>query len=117
MAGVRRDRKAALALLGLTATATPAQITGAYRRLAQVTHPDRCADADAGERFAALTDAYRSALSWASQPSSPPPRIAPQPAPGWIDPASVRPRAEAIVVGPVHFVPWTRAHQSDAEEA
>lgn len=118
MAGMRRDREAALAVLGLTATATPAQITAAYRRLAHVTHPDRCPDADAAERFAALTDAYRSVLSWASQPTSAPAaRSTHRPAPGLINTSSVRPGAEAIVVGPVHYVPWKRTHQSDAEEA
>lgn len=117
MAGERRDREHALALLGLTATATPAQITGAYRRLAQATHPDRCPDADASERFAAVTDAYRSALNSASQPSTAPERSAPRRAPFWIDAASEHLQAETLVVGPVYYVPWTRKHESDAAEA
>lgn len=115
MAGVRLDREAALTLLGLTARATPAQITRAYRRLAQVTHPDRCPDADASERFAALTDAYRSALR--SQPSSAPERSGPRRSPSWIDAAAEHLQAETLLVGPVYFVPWTSARMSDADQA
>ena len=59
--GDSAERRAALDVLGLTDTATPSDVTAAYRRLAKVTHPDAAGptDLDAARRFAALTDAYR----------------------------------------------------------
>lgn len=125
MAGTTRERAAALAVLGLTWEATPAQVTAAYRRLARTTHPDRCADEDAGARFAALTDAYRRARveapgpedapAWSGPQRSAPPRSAPAwPAPAPTGPPPVRigfavgtsGLAEPdLIVGPVHVRP------------
>jgi DnaJ domain len=46
-------------VLGVTAGASPEDITRAYRRAAHAAHPDtRPADPDAAARFRALTDAY-----------------------------------------------------------
>jgi molecular chaperone DnaJ len=47
-------------LLGVPATATAAEITRAYRRLARSLHPDACpGDPSAADRFARMTAAYR----------------------------------------------------------
>jgi hypothetical protein len=46
------------AVLGITATATLADIKRAYRRLARAHHPDRCKDKDAARRFRLITEAY-----------------------------------------------------------
>lgn len=56
------SRAEALAVLGLPVTASPAEVTGAYRRLAKLSHPDATGrtDGDAGESFAAITEAYQS---------------------------------------------------------
>jgi hypothetical protein len=53
-------RAAALAVLGLSDHASPAQILAAYRRLARTTHPDATGrtDPSAGERFAEIHDAF-----------------------------------------------------------
>lgn len=53
-------RVAALAVLGLPAQATGAQIVAAYRRLARTTHPDATGRTDpaAARRFAEISDAY-----------------------------------------------------------
>jgi hypothetical protein len=50
----------ALAVLGLTGTATAEQITAAYRRLAKNTHPDATGRTDpaATDRFTQITLAY-----------------------------------------------------------
>lgn len=100
----REDRRAAaLAVLGLPAGATREQIAGAYRRAVMATHPDRCSDADAGEQFAAVVDAYQQALA-----DPPAPETAEAPAPA----ASARPRARPpsptvpLVAGPVHYRPY-----------
>ena len=54
-------RSAALALLGLPASATGAQIVDAYRRLVRATHPDATGRNDPGtaQQFAAIHDAYQ----------------------------------------------------------
>jgi hypothetical protein len=54
------SRRAALEVLGLPATASAADITSAFRRLARLSHPDATGrtDASAGQRFAALVEAY-----------------------------------------------------------
>ena len=54
-------RTAALARLGLPASATGAQIVHAYRRLVRATHPDATGRNDPGtaQQFAAIHDAYQ----------------------------------------------------------
>lgn len=50
----------AYAILGLAPDASMAAVKAAYRQLAKALHPDRVgADADAAERFRAVTEAYR----------------------------------------------------------
>jgi curved DNA-binding protein CbpA len=71
--------------LDLPADASPAEISRAYRRLAQVSHPDaRPDDADAPRRFLAITEAYeilsdpqRRARYDRGQPKTPNPRPGP----------------------------------------
>ncbi|WP_223167991.1 J domain-containing protein [Nonomuraea sp. SYSU D8015] len=60
---VRRDgerpRRDHYTVLGVEPSASPAQITSAYRRLLRVLHPDaRPAEPAAHERFAEVLDAY-----------------------------------------------------------
>lgn len=45
-------------ILGVTRDATPEQIKKAYRQLAMKLHPDVAADADAGDRFKKVAEAY-----------------------------------------------------------
>ena len=52
----------ARAVLGVTATATPAQVVTAFRRHARAMHPDVSHTRDAADRFAALVAAYHVAL-------------------------------------------------------
>jgi DnaJ-class molecular chaperone len=54
-------------MLGLTAVATPAQVTTAFRHLARKVHPDVSRDGDAAGRFAALVAAYQVALQTAQR--------------------------------------------------
>lgn len=68
MASSDLSREAALAVLGLPAGASRSQIGHAYRQLARATHPDLCADSDAGERFLAVSAAYRRAISADDRP-------------------------------------------------
>jgi hypothetical protein len=55
------DRRAieAFELLGIPRDSDRSTIVHAYRRLARTMHPDVSASADASERFASLTEAYR----------------------------------------------------------
>ncbi len=120
MATRPRTRAEALAVLGLPATASPADVIRAYRRLAKSSHPDVTGRTDptAGQEFASLTEAYdvltgppappeRSATAplhergpAEAQPTTPPRQPRPQrPGPtGW----SGRP---PIVAGPVTITP------------
>jgi curved DNA-binding protein CbpA len=96
-------------VLGVTAGASPEDITRAYRRAAHAAHPDtRPADPDAAARFRALTDAYdllrdaarradydRRHTPW--QPPAQHPSARPRPAPG-------RPAAP-LWAGPVRIDP------------
>jgi len=68
------SRPAALAILGLSGYASVREVTAAYRRLAKTTHPDVAdpSDHDAGERFAALTEAYDALTSNSTPPTSAP---------------------------------------------
>jgi DnaJ domain len=59
----------ARAVLGLSAVATPAQVTTAFRRHARQVHPDVSAARDAAGRFAALVAAYDVALQAAQRAS------------------------------------------------
>lgn len=122
----RRDRAAALDVLGLPNGATPEQVTRAYRRLARSTHPDvtGATDPTAGDRFAAISDAYHRLTT----APSPPPILAHSPVqrpvhsraqgpttarPGWLagSPAARPP----IVAGPVFVTPLSFATRSGAE--
>lgn len=108
-------RRAALTVLGLSNSATDAEVTQAYRRLAKLTHPDTAgrADRDTARRFSALTDAYRSLA--APPPVGPEcsPVQAPTPA---SRPVTVRvrpirdeePERPPIVAGPVRITPLAR---------
>ena len=60
MASSASERVAALSVLGLPPGASRQQVTEAYRRLARAAHPDATGrrDAAAGDRFAAISDAY-----------------------------------------------------------
>jgi hypothetical protein len=108
------NRAAALALLGLGSDATRAQIITAYRRLARVSHPDRCSDPDAAERFAALTAAYRYAIRTAKEHDA---RVT-QAVPPARRVAPVRGHAQTppLVAGPVRFVPWAPTDPSNRRE-
>jgi DnaJ-domain-containing protein 1 len=64
-------RSAALALLGVDATADAEELTRAYHRLAREVHPDRCGSADAAEQFLRLREAYQLAAASAAEPSTP----------------------------------------------
>ena len=99
------ERAAALAVLGLPPEATSEQVTRAYRELARAAHPDATGrtDAQAGDRFAVISDAYHRLTG---SPTEPPPATplrrqtrAPRRRPG---PAPQPP----IVAGPVVFTPW-----------
>ena len=46
-------------ILGVPKNAKKDEIRRAYRRLALIYHPDRNKDADAGERFREINEAYR----------------------------------------------------------
>ncbi len=46
-------------VLGVSRNAKKEEIRRAYRRLALIYHPDRNKDADAGERFKEINEAYR----------------------------------------------------------
>ena len=96
-------RTAALAALGLPAGATREQVAAAYRRAVMATHPDRCAEADAGERFAAVVTAYRQALQEprASGPAGPRTRAEAQQPSGRPPSPSV-----PLVAGPVCYTPY-----------
>src|SRR3954471_11067388 len=75
------ERRAALTVLGLSESASAADVTQAYRRLAKVTHPDAAgpADRDAARRFSALADAYRSLTTPPPRGSEPQPTRPPTP--------------------------------------
>lgn len=51
-------REEAYKILDLPVTASAAEIKKAYRKLSLKTHPDKCKEIGAGERFAKLNDAY-----------------------------------------------------------
>lgn len=99
------ERTAALATLGLSANASPEEVTAAYRRLARVLHPDATGrvDVDAAAEFVTVSDAYH--LLAASSTAAPRPAESVAP--------SVRPRARVrsntqdspIVAGPVLVTP------------
>ena len=109
---VDAELAAALALLGLTADASPADVAAAYRRRARETHPDRCDEPGAAQRFDALSTAYRRALAATSAagaaappapPATPEPRRTPPPAP----PRPRRPLRQPVqfAAGPVRYTP------------
>ena len=106
-------RIAALALLELPESATPEQITHAFRRLAKSTHPDVTGptDHDAASRFAALTTAYRLLLETRPPDPSPSPPLSPTSTtrPRGPVPIPVRVRRPPIVVGPVRVSPLPRS--------
>lgn len=106
MAGTKGAGPAALAALGLPTDATRIEIAQAYRRLARATHPDLCLDADAADRFAAISTAYQRALAAAPKVSGPPHARDFLPGPGrsWRGVAPRVPHAE-VVAGPVHVSP------------
>jgi hypothetical protein len=60
----------ARSVLGVTPTATPAQVGAAFRRRAKAVHPDVSAALDAASEFAALTAAYRVALQATACPTN-----------------------------------------------
>ena len=62
MASEKPSPSEARAALGLTAVATPAQVTTAFRHQARLVHPDISHARDAAGRFASLVAAYRVAL-------------------------------------------------------
>jgi len=105
-------RRAALTVLGLSDSATAADVTQAYRRLAKVTHPDAAgpADRDAARRFSALADAYRSLTTppprgSEAQPTRPPTPSG-RPVPIRVRTASIGERDRPpIVAGPVRITP------------
>ena len=134
------SRRDALGVLGLPATASAADITSAFRRLAKLCHPDATGrtDASAGQRFAAVVEAYRllapaiespdasgspdssgSPVSGAAAPppgqpaehpaQQRPPQQPPQRPPTHPDPSStVRGSRPPIIAGPVVVRPYPR---------
>ena len=64
----------ALKVLGISADSDRETVTSAYRRLARATHPDVSRDADAAERFATVSAAYRLVSGF--------PHLGPHPRPG-----------------------------------
>jgi hypothetical protein len=128
------SRREALGVLGLPATASSADVTSAFRRLAKLSHPDATGrtDASAGQRFAAVVEAYRLLAPATESPDSsgspvsgaapPPPgepseHPAPQRAPERppqrppirSDPSStVRGSRPPIIAGPVVVRPYPR---------
>ena len=58
----------AFQLLGIPRDSDRDTIAHAYRRLARAVHPDVSPDADAAERFADLTEAYRIATTAPAPP-------------------------------------------------
>jgi DnaJ-class molecular chaperone len=59
-------------ILGIPKNAKKDEIRKAYRRLALIYHPDRNKDADAGERFREINEAYRVLSGLEKQPSEDP---------------------------------------------
>ncbi|WP_370584199.1 J domain-containing protein [Ornithinimicrobium cryptoxanthini] len=110
------DRNAALALLGLTPTASPSQIAAAYRRLARKTHPDRCDDDEAAERFASLNAAYHVASVGAGSVPARGPR--PMPVPIWRVEESTPPVPAGVpfLASPASWTPWPGRQITDPEE-
>ena len=117
MASLTGDHAAALRLLGVGPGASAVEISSAYRRQARGTHPDRCPEPDAAERFGRVTAAYRLALA-AAPPISQDPVATPHgatpptpPAP-WMGPApagpreSLRRRGVPLVPGPARVIAW-----------
>ncbi len=107
------ERRAALAVLGLAGTATPAEVTAAYRRLAKATHPDMTGrtDADAAQRFETLTRAYRRLAADPPEARPAEPTSRPQAR------SMRRPRHPLMVAGPVVVSPSTcRADNGHAGE-
>ena len=109
------ERGAALTVLGLSESATAADVTQAYRRLAKVTHPDAAgpADRDAARRFSALTDAYRSLTTPPPRGSKAQPARPPTPAARPVrvrvrTPSTDEPGRPPIVAGPVRITPPPR---------
>src|SRR3954463_14195587 len=111
------ERRAALTMLGLSDSASAADVTQAYRRLAKVTHPDAAgpADRDAARRFSALADAYRSLTTppppGGEAPGSEAPQARPPAAGARAVTVRVRtagtggPERPPIVAGPVRITP------------
>ena len=98
--------RAAFAVLGLPTDATRIEIAQAYRRLARATHPDLSGEADAEERFAAISAAYEQATATVPEvPDAPPVRgVSPSPGRTWRGARSSVPHA-GVVAGPVHVSP------------
>ena len=96
----------AFAMLGLPIDATRTEIARAYRRLARATHPDLCGDADAGERFAAISAAYQQAITTMPEGPVAPPVWDDSSSPGrmWRGATPSVPYA-GVVAGPVHVSP------------
>ncbi|USQ76146.1 J domain-containing protein [Ornithinimicrobium cryptoxanthini] len=110
------DRNAALALLGLSPAASPNQIAAAYRRLARKTHPDRCDDDEAAERFASLNAAYRIASLGVSAVPARGPTV--MPVPVWRVEKS-KPHVPAgvpFLAGPALWTPWPPRQMTHPEE-
>ena len=103
-----RERVAALDLLGLSPGPTPDEVTQAYRRLARTSHPDVTGRTDpaAGDRFAAISDAYHRLLADLAEQRVSVQRRATRP-PGPLRPFDRTP--PPIVAGPVIVTPyrWT----------
>ena len=64
------ERLAAFRLLGIPSTSHPDAVVRAYRQLARTHHPDMSSDPDAGQRFAALTAAFRVASASSAPPAA-----------------------------------------------
>jgi len=101
----------AFQLLGIPQDSDRDTIAHAYRRLARTVHPDVSADAEAGERFANLAEAYRVATSALALEA--PPACGGQPPPDIPvgDAVAVRrlgvpqPNEAPIIAGPVRIRP------------
>lgn len=95
----------AFQLLGIPRDSDRDAIAHAYRRLARSLHPDVSCDADAAQRFAELTEAYRIATAAPRTVGGTGAEVPVR------RPDDRRPQDPPIVAGPVRVDPWPGQRQ------